>query len=312
MEMDNLESFYTQAWKTDDKEWVKERQLKWKDTFSRLERLKADPGGILRRVKKSDFKFYKNYFLTGRDAPRTPVNKLNRCLSAYNTYGGNANLLMQFWLSADHSHENFLAIKESYKILDEREYEYDWSCQAYRSTVLTGYPSEGKYSWNALEGTTEKNDAVFGLADKIIREYFTISPSLAKMLDEKVITKGYTRYENFEGVFIGYFGGISAESGFNPNNPIRYLLDEYMRWGFPSDRTRSDMMAFDIGMPLVWWVADTPEGRHPVQVEVATELRDRLLEARSTLPKEAQARLESTIKRYETGEFEQYIDNKGE
>jgi len=294
-------------WKTDNKEWMNNRKKSWKYIQIQLDRLRN--GYLLNRIKKKDYKYFKNYYLTGKDTIKTPTNIAYRCLGLHGLDHNN-ELFIQFWLSADHSIECLEYLKKNFFESYNDDY-FEEACIFYRES--TGcYPAFGKYGWNEREGTTQKNGSIFADLEPSMLSFFSYTSEKKVSLDTHINNDyGSTAQSNFEGVFVGYFGGIVEEPevdcGFNPNNPIKNMIDEYMRWGFPKHRGHDDCLGFKVAISLIWHVVQTPKGRHPLQLELATDLKQRILNEIDSLSEETQNRFEMAMNYYQSGDFFEYI-----
>ena len=308
----NFNEHIEEHWKVDDKEWMKQRRADWKNIQWQLDRMRS-AYVVTDDIKKKDYKYLKCFFLTGRDtqgpATRdlTPVGSVPNFVSRHVSF--RSELLLHFWLGADHSQEYFEYLKEN--MYDDEDIKIDLfesTCIEYRQTVVA-YTNNIKYAWNEEEGTTTKNGPIFGDLEPKLLELLVFTPKQEKWLDELIKKpRGANTLSRFERVFTGYFDNPSDPSagcGFNPNNPVRYMLDEYVRWGFVQNRSYSfdDDWSFKMGIALAFNTIDTPEGRHPVQLEVAKELKQRILDARKGMTVEAQKRLEMVTEYYEKGGF---------
>jgi len=287
----------------------------------------AEVGSMFNHLPKKNFRYLKNYFLTGRDkAERKKIEELVLCLSGYDSQY-EADVLLQFWLSADHSKQylsflkDFLVqefiTKKKHRLTPEdwekEKIECSWlyekSSKAYRKTI-GHYNGTEKYKW---EGETNVlNGPIFGDLEPEMLDLFALTTRQKNDLDDRVQGSGGTGlYKNtFEYVLAGYFGSTQEKNSacFNPHNPIRYMLDEYERWGIPAKRhNKQDRRPFLASTSLAWHVVDTPEGRHPIQVEVAQELKQRILDIRKLAPNETRERIGNAIKIFETGKFKQYL-----
>lgn len=315
------------AWKTDDKDWMKQRRIGWKVIQIQLDRMRdAEFGSMFRHLPKKNYKYLKSYYLTGRDKPETRKREeLVHCLAGYDSQL-EGDVLLQFWLSADHSKE-YLSFLKEYLELEfdkrrkaftvesweeeklQRSWRYEISSKAYRQTICF-YNGTEKYKWEGE--TNEYNGPIFGDLEPEMLNIFALTPKQIQELDERVTNTGGTGLytDKFENVLTGYFGSKQNKqySCFNPHNPIRFLLDEYERWGIPEKRRNTqDRRPFLASTSLAWHVVDTPEGRHPVQVEVAQELKQRILDIRKKAPNETRERIGNAIKLYETGKFKQFL-----
>lgn len=299
-------------WKVDDKEWMKQRRTDWKNIQWQLDRLRA-AYVVTDCIKRKDYKYLKSFFLIGRDTQEpatrnlTPVGNVPNYISRHVPF--NSALLLHFWLGADHSQEYFEYLKVNmYTSEDTKINLFESACIEYRQTVLA-YTNNKKYVWSEEEGTTTKNGPVFGNIESKLLKLLSFTPKQERWLDELIKkARGSNALSSFECVFTGYFENALepiSEQGFNPNNPMRYMLDEYVRWGFIQNRSYSfeDDWCFKMGIALAFNTIDTPEGRHPIQLEVAKELKQRILDEKNSMPLEAQKRLEMVTEYYEKGRF---------
>lgn len=314
------------SWKLDDKNWMKQRRLSWKNIQIQLDRMRTADSNMFGHLPKKNYKYLKNYYLTGRDKLETKKwEDLVNCLTGYDSQY-EADVLLQFWLSADHSEKYLIFLKQyleqefdkrrpSYTTEDwekekvKRSWIYEKSNKAYRHTI-SFYNGTEKYKWEGE--TNEYNGPIFGDLEPEMLSLFPLTPKQIKDSDKHLKGNGGTGLYTytFENVLAGYFGSKQKKqfACFNPHNPIRFLLDEYERWGIPEERRDTQgRRPFLISTALTWYVVDTPEGRHPIQVEVAQELKQRILDIRKSAPNETRERIGNAIKIYETGKFQQYL-----
>jgi len=93
-----------------------------------------------------------------------------------------------------------------------------------------------------------------------------------------------------------------------------YLIDEYVRWGFPRDHGESfhfdgSPMPHIIAYALIMYVVDTPDGRPEKQVEFAKELKNRITEGLPNMSEEAQTRWDTAVKFYKDGGLKPIVIN---
>ena len=182
---------FPQLWKVDDKEWVKQRREGWKNIKQSLDLIKETR---VSDIKKKDYKYFKNYYLTGRDDPKTKLVGLSNCLRKYS-----ANMLVQFWLTADHSEKtlSFMKEVEEYQEYDKRPTGYsderwrkkqlnrnsffDTSCVAYRYSIEC-YRGDPTVKWSI------DNDIgpIFGELEPRLKNLFSIREELKNSWDIKV------------------------------------------------------------------------------------------------------------------------------
>lgn len=306
-----LQSKFTNAWETDDKEWMKARRAGWKETLRGLNQL---CGTVVSGVKKKDFKYLKNYYLTGKDIPdRKNEDQWGSLYHLDRDYS--VGLLLHYWLSADHSQETFDYLNERRhrnKSADDKYENFDRGCMVLRESMLS-YPSmlskvtplkdDRIMIENNIPSPYKDCPAIFGELQPKLAKLFTYSEQKQKEFDKYIaMGKGYGfLYNSYELVLPGYFGMQSMyRASFNPNNPVRYFLAEYMRWGFVNEGDPRELEERIKSISACWYVVDTPDGRHPLQLEVAKELKQRILDEKLT--KVVQKRLDAGIKQFESGE----------
>jgi len=85
-----------EAWKLDDKEWVKARRAEWKEYEYNLRKILI--------LEKEDFPYYKDYFLTGSEAG----------LAGFAPYEVALNSVIEMWLHAENNIETFSNILDKY------------------------------------------------------------------------------------------------------------------------------------------------------------------------------------------------------
>lgn len=81
------------AWKTDNKQWMKERKEAWKVVKKKIDKMNTPT--------KDEKKTLKNYFILGEESEEFPINKME------------AAPLILMWLHPDHSDEHWQQIKDN-------------------------------------------------------------------------------------------------------------------------------------------------------------------------------------------------------
>ena len=119
------------AWKTDDKDWMKARRAGWKEVKMTLDRLTG--------VRGQDKKFLKQFYMSGEVDIDAMVEEYGR--RAVNPEKPlqpmDAPVLLECWLTADQSEENWQNIKDSYA-----DWELQDSCRRLLES-LAYYPETG-------------------------------------------------------------------------------------------------------------------------------------------------------------------------
>jgi len=303
---------FSELWKTDDKEWMKQRRKDWKSIQIQLDRMRDNNHFGFNSLKKKDYKYFKSYFLTGRDTPETPLEKMQRCLFAYSPINGSSYTLLQFWLCPDHSVETLEYIKNNTYLRSDESYEsnnslfYD-SCITYRRTSSC---YGGNYKWTEEGGTTEINGPIFGELEPKMLELFAFSTESVKSFQDENYRGKKALYSYFETTLLGFLGdfkpNIGVTVGYNPHNPILNLIDEYMRWGFPKEheepfskggKTRVHIIAY----ALIMYVVDTPDSRPKKQLEFAKELKQRITVGLPDMSEDANTRWDTAAQFYKDG-----------
>ncbi len=305
---------FLQAWKTDDPEWVKTRKKEWLQIKNKFDQY---PEGF----KKKNLKFVRSYFLTGlvendwaSDEVVLAMRTHNQPLSIIPYVGRVDGLLVSFWLSPDHSQENWERIKCVYCYdLWEREgieapinYSYyHGACLRFRemTQLYDNIETTYKKKHHHAKFTSYRNcDSIFG---ETLDQFF-LKELKIELTDNDLPYYGSVanfRFSHLASVLQGYLSGTD----FNPNSPIKYFIKEYVKWGLPETRkefywgTESKVVTF------CWYILDTPEGRHPTQLSVARELKEEILKVKDTLPEEAQKVIDQGISIFQSGNIEEYF-----
>ncbi|WP_299871371.1 hypothetical protein [uncultured Cocleimonas sp.] len=305
---------FFQAWKVDDKEWVKARRKQWLEIKNSLDQIAAFDG-----ILKKDYKALKQYFLTGYSEPITQdemaeweYNMQPCCLEQSHNRNIWGEGLYTFWLSPDHSPENWERIKcaKIYKFRHNsaknhpESNESDWferSCVFLRNTTKyypkkEAYQTKGSATFKFRFSPYNNCEALFG--DEL--QEFLANVLKVEETDEclPIYLRPHERffYADFESILIYYLRGDE----FNPSNPIRYFVDEYIKWGF--DKTTEEFMTPEANLvALAWHVVDTPEGRHPVQLQVANELKQGILDGQDRWSSFTKKSIEEGIAMFESG-----------
>lgn len=303
---------FSDHWKTDDKEWMKQRRKDWKNIQVQLDRLRDSHGDFL-GIKK---KYYKNYFLTGKATPETPTEEMSYCLAMHGEYLP-FYMLLQFWFCPDHSAETLDYIKNNTYLRAEEAHKkhdlFESACFTYRRTY---HCYSGKYRWTEEEGTTETNGPIFGDIEPKMMALFAFSQDSIKKFED--INSRDNRNNLIESAFWKFFREyhpkLGETDGYNPHNPILFLIDEYVRWGFPRDhgvlfnrggRPHRCIVAY----ALIMYVVDTPDGRPEKQVEFAKELKRRITEGLPNMSEEAQIRWATAVNFYKEGGLKPFVIN---
>lgn len=307
---------FLQAWKTNDPEWMKTRKKEWLQIKNKFDQF---PEGF----KKKNLKFVRSYFLTGlidgdwsNDQIALAMRTYNQPRSVVPYVGTRSGLLVSFWLSPDHSQENWERIKCVYCYsLSKREStvapvdfrSYHDTCVHFRDTarlydnVETTYEKRHHY---AKFTSHRDSDSIFGeTLDKFFfKELKIVIREDGRLLNNSSIAT--LQLGRLASVLQGYLSGTN----FNPNNPIKYFIKEYVKWGLPQSKhvdfywgTESKVVTF------CWHVLNTPKGRHPMQLSVAQELKEEILKVKDTLSEEVQEIIDQGISIFESGNIEDYF-----
>lgn len=305
---------FSALWKTDDKEWMKQRRKDWKSILLQLNRL-HDTHGDFNSIKKKNFTFFKNYFLTGKATPETSIEEMPYCL--WNRDYLPFYMLLQLWFCPDHSAETLDYIKNNTYLRGEEVHKkhdlFESACFTYRRTY---HCYSGKYRWTEEEGTTETNGPIFGDLEPRMMGLFAFNPDSIKKFED--INSRDNRNNLIESAFWEFFRDyhpkLGETNGYNPHNPILFLIDEYVRWGFPRDH--GDSFYFDnspmphiIAYALIMYVVDTPDGRPIKQLEFSKELKQRITDGLPSMSGEAQTRWETAEKFYKDGGLKPFFVN---
>lgn len=86
-----------EAWKTDDKVWVKQRREQWKHIKDSLSQII--------QLEKRNIKYLKLYYMTGKEDDRFPMT----------SYEFMEGLLYELWFHPDHSIENWKQLRERHR-----------------------------------------------------------------------------------------------------------------------------------------------------------------------------------------------------
>ena len=309
---------FLQAWKTDDPEWMKARKKEWlkiKNKFNQFI-----------HFEKKNLKFIRSYFLTGLTGDTWLTDKATQALKTFNQprsvspYFSNVGLLVAFWMSPDHSQENWNRIKcvYCYDLLKKEENEapinyesYHGACLGFRRMCEQYEQVEVLFDWdNGVPRydcifTPHKDcDSIFGeKLDLFYLKELRIEPK--EDGNPQYGSVNQFHYVYFTALLQGYLSGCN----FNPNNPIKYFVKEYIKWGLPNEEYID--YPFFSTLPKVvafcWNIIDTPEGRHPIQLAVAQELKEEILKVKDSLDAGTQKMINRGTDIFESGRIEEYF-----
>ncbi len=283
----NKYNFFS-AWHTDDKAWVKARQKKWKVIKSKLDQLHRFIG-----VDKERYKSYKSYFMTGYSEAITEeeikdwkYNKQPLCI-----LGLGPTALFAFWLSPDHSQENWNRIKcaSVYSVIrnnDERHGQWDWYKEASSLFRKSAYCYEQIESYSIKSRTAERCrlspyyncDSIFDGLEEFLFNNLPVELNKDGSLDT-------INYGDPGGGDVSMYFCYLRGDEFNPHNPRRYFVDDFIKWGFITDRPQNphdDSRAQLVAM--AWHIVANPVDYHPLQVEVARKIKAGIMAVKDQLP----------------------------
>ncbi len=307
---------FLQAWKTDDPEWVKARKKEW---LSIKGKFNYFPEGF----QKKNLKFIRSYFLTGlveadwaSDEVAIALRTHNQPLSIVRYIGSSPEgLLISFWLSPDHSQENWERIKCVYCYdLWEREgkeapinySDYHGACLFFRDMTRFYQVIETSYEkkrWYA-EFTDHKDcGSIFG---ETLDQFFLKELKIERADNGRLHygTIANFRFSNLASILNRFLSGLD----FNPNNPIKYFIKDYVQFGLPETRLNEHSWGNESKLvTFCWHVVETPEGRHPTQLVVARELKEEILKVKNFLPEDAQKMIDQGISIFESGKIKEYF-----
>lgn len=242
------------AWKTDDKEWMKERRAKWKDVQIRLKEM---------FFFKKDFKSaIKQYSMTGEEGEG---------------YGSMKKLdvapLIELWLHPDDSPENWAGIKKKYD-------SSLWGMSKYRCLeTIHGLGTD------ELIGSTEsffdgRDERLYDLFGKrrLKREDY---PELD---DDEFHKKAWGSFRLAANIVNALLDEV-----FNPYNSLNYRLEEWrdaIELAYDPERVE-----FDWVVQLVDRVHRDPDQFTPEQVDLARRVATVL--ADPTLPENVKADIQA-------------------
>jgi len=188
------------AWKTDDKAWLKARRAGWKEVKTTLDRLTG--------VRGQDKKFLKQFYMSGEIDIDEMTNAFGRRVvdPERPLYPMEASTLLECWLTADQSDENWQQIKEKY---GERKLYH--SCRRLLES-LAYYPETG-----SLFGGLEERLYRFLCPTRCRPEDY---PELNR---EQYIDQAHTIYGRIRSALSRYFQFKAP----NPNNFVRCRLPEW-------------------------------------------------------------------------------------
>ena len=310
------------AWKTDDKEWMKARKKEWLKIKSKFNQFI--------HFEKKNLKFVRNYFLTGLTGDTWLTEEGTQSLKTFNqpqsidSYFNNIGLLVAFWLSPDHSKENWERIKCVYcydllkkedKVMPIMYKNYHGACLGFRRMceqyeqveILFEYINK-KPVYDCKFTPHKDCDSIFG--DRL--DLFFLKELKIELEENGQPQYGSVNqfhYKSLLSILQGYLSGTD----FNPNNPVKYFIKEYIQWGLPKEEY-SDVPFFDTLPKVVafcWNVIDTPENRHPTQLAVAQELKEEILKVKDSLDEGTQKMIERGIDIFESGRLEEcFLENQ--
>jgi len=290
---------FTATWKIDDQDWVKKRRATWSQIQDSVIFFCSPM-----RNKKS-MKLIREYYLTGQISSEKLLFSMidpddYSFRMPFDFENSESHMLLQFWLSPDHSEENFLRIRDShyyYYLFNNNNFKephknIEWVmnqfCRGYHASC---WKVRGVCSYFTIE-KQDKGPFFGGIEEKLLSYFKVLDPSCTK--DWKV-DENYScsekwalkqRKDDWSRLFsrltdslIGFLGGGGQVGNvFNPNNHIRFLIDDYIKWAFLYN-SKYINISFQLSsmVAILKNVLITPQGRHPIQMEVAKKLEQGLL-----------------------------------
>lgn len=291
--LEEVENYdFLQAWKSDDIDWLNQRRRQWPAIQKKIEQMRRTFDDKDLELDKSDYKSIKSYYLTGFIRPVTDEERktwvFNFPSEAHGT-GRKLGLIFSFWLSPDHSWENWQRLKSANMYeYNQRLNKKDGSVSDYKlkhntinlRRMVLCYP--GTKPWPNFESRGRQISPFKG-SDAVIED--DVMQVLIKGLPiDEVDLEGYpfsSPIGDYLSVIKGYLGGGDAMwADFNPNNPIRYFLNEILEHLKRADDYVDSSAPYKhqkILYSLIWYVVEHPENHHPLQVEVANRIKEGIL-----------------------------------
>jgi len=241
----------TSAWKTDDKAWMKARRASWKEVKNTLDRLTG--------VRGRDKKFLKEFYMSGEIDIDAMVKVYGRRVVDPERllYPMEAATLLECWLTANQSDENWQHIKEKY---GERKLYH--SCRRLLES-LDYYPEAGSF----FSGVEE-------------RLYRFLCPTRCRPEDYPGLNEVQYQ-EQSRRVWAQVTRNIDKfmrSEHPNPCNFVRHRLPEWKDAIVPTWKLRGDGIVEAVAgtLCIAQSIVTAPEQSDPLAVEVAQEIMKQL------------------------------------
>lgn len=273
---------FIKLWPVDDLEWMKQRKKQWPAIKRKI--LQIHKGVGRDAVNKKKIPELRNYYLSGAQPfPNQQPYPL----------AGDYHLIFTFWLCPVHTKETWKTVKilnfVNNRFGREPEITYHVTPKWLRKTAWC-YPGteedrKGKTQYDLKISPSHGCEAIFEPE---------VMDILLEVLPLKISKRVPERFFNGTSIklntLLDYLGGGNAQfAEFNPNNPLKYWIDEIVALDLMKYFPHIEFVA------LVWHVCAHQESHHPLQVKLATALKEGIIELKPSFDKDAQASIDKAI-----------------
>jgi len=274
---------FIKLWPVDDPEWMKQRKKQWPAIKAKI--LQIHKGVGRDAVNKKKIPELKNYYISG--AQPFPNQQ------PYPLAGGYYHLIFAFWLCPVHTKETWKIVKIFDFINNDDETEatitYHVTPTWLRKTSWC-YPgteedSKGKTIYDLKISPSQGCEAIFEPeAMDILLEVLPLK------ISKRIPKRFYSGTSIGVNTLCDYLGGGNAqEAEFNPNNPLKYWIDEIVELDLKKYLLDKEFVA------LIWHVCENQDAHHPLQVKLATALKEGVLALKPSADEKTQASIEKAI-----------------
>lgn len=272
---------FIKLWPTDDLEWMKQRKKQWPAIKRKILQIHKGTNAI----NKKKIPELRNYYLSG--AQPFPNQQ------PYPLSGGDYHLIFSFWLCPVHTKETWNTVKTLDFINNDEETEptisYHLTPRMLRQTVRcysgTEEDRKGKTIYDLKISPYQGSDAIFEpeVMDVLLE---ALPLKISKRIPERLFRATPIGLNTL----LDYLGGGDAQfAEFNPNNPLKYWIDEIVEFDLKKYLPNYKLVA------LIWHVCANQDEYHPLQVKLATALQEGVLALKPSMDEESQVAIDQAI-----------------
>jgi len=279
---------FIKLWPIDDLEWMKQRKKQWPAIKRKILQIHKGTDA----VNKKKIPELRNYYLSG--AQPFPNQQ------PYPLAGGDYHLIFAFWLCPVHTKETWKTVKilnfVNNRFGKQSEISYHLTPRILRQTVRC-YPGteedrKGKTIYDLKISPYQGSDAIFEpeVMDVLLEE---LPLKISKRVPERLFSATPIGLNTL----LDYLGGGNAQfAEFNPNNPLKYWIDEIvaldLRKFVELEEYARQRKVF---ISLIWHICSNQDEHHLLQVKVATALKEGVVALKPSLDEESQAAIDQSI-----------------